>query len=160
MARRDEVSAGLLVFRRAPKLAVLLGHPGGPYWSNKDDGAWSIPKGLVEGDSALLAAAQREFTEETGFEAPGPFVPLQPVTMKSGKIVHAWAFEADFNAQSFTSGTFEMEWPPRSGRRAQFPEIDRLQWFVFGNALRKIISYQQPFLMELKQLLEGSAKRA
>jgi predicted NUDIX family NTP pyrophosphohydrolase len=161
MARRDEVSAGLLVFRRTPKLAVLLGHPGGPYWSNKDDGAWSIPKGLVEGDADLLATARREFAEETGFQARGTFLPLQPVKQKSGKTVHAWALEADFDPQRFVSGVFEMEWPPRSGRKQKFPEIDRLQWFIYGNALRKIISYQQPFLAELKRVLEsaGSSRR-
>jgi len=156
LARRDEVSAGLLVFRRKPKLAVLLGHPGGPFWSNKDDNAWTIPKGLAERDADLLAAALREFTEETGFTAQGDFIALEPVTQKSGKTVHAWALEADFDPRMFKSGLFEMEWPPHSGRRARFPELDRLQWFTAPNALRKIISYQRPFLAELQRKLTSA----
>jgi predicted NUDIX family NTP pyrophosphohydrolase len=149
MARKTEISAGLLVFRRRPNLEVLLGHPGGPYWGRKDDGAWSIPKGLVEGNDDLIAAAQRELAEETGFVADGTFTPLAPVRQTSGKIVHAFAVEADFDLKRFTSNTFEIEWPPRSGRRQAFPEIDRVGYFGVDEAMRKILAYQHPLIREL-----------
>jgi predicted NUDIX family NTP pyrophosphohydrolase len=149
MARKTEVSAGLLVFRRTPRLEVLLGHPGGPYWARKDEGAWSIPKGLVAADGDLAAAARRELAEETSFIADGPLVPLAPVRQKSGKIVHAFALEADFDVTKFASNTFEIEWPPRSGRRRAFPEIDRVGYFAIEEAMRKILAYQQPFIREL-----------
>jgi predicted NUDIX family NTP pyrophosphohydrolase len=149
MARKTEVSAGLLVFRRTPRLEVLLGHPGGPYWARKDEGAWSIPKGLVAADGDLAAAARRELAEETSFIADGPLVPLAPVRQKSGKIVHAFALEADFDVAQFASNTFEIEWPPRSGRRRAFPEIDRVGYFAIEEAMRKILAYQQPFIREL-----------
>ncbi len=157
MARSSaEISAGLLAFRGRTRgeIECLLAHPGGPYWRNKDAGAWTIPKGLVENRGDLLATAQREFTEETGFTAAGDFIALRPVKQKSGKTVHAFAFEADFPAEKFTSNRFEMEWPPKSGRRQSFPEIDRLQWFDWRTATRKIIPYQQPFLIELHELLQ------
>ena len=153
MARRNQTSAGLLAFRRRPELEVLLAHPGGPFWAKRDAGAWTIPKGLLDGADDLLTTAQREFAEETGFVPHGPFVPLRPVRQKSGKSVHAWAFEADFDATAFTSNYFEMEWPPRTGRRASFPEVDRLEWFGFGLANEKILEYQRPFLVELHELL-------
>jgi predicted NUDIX family NTP pyrophosphohydrolase len=156
MTRKTEISAGLLVFRRTPRLEVLLGHPGGPYWARKDEGAWSIPKGLVEGDGDLAAAARRELAEETSFIADGPLVPLAPVRQKSGKIVHAFALEADFDLEQFASNTFELEWPPRSGRRRAFPEIDRIGYFAIDEAMRKILAYQQPFLHELVEKI-GSA---
>jgi predicted NUDIX family NTP pyrophosphohydrolase len=149
MARKPEISAGLLVFRRAPRLEVLLGHPGGPFWARKDEGAWSIPKGLVELDGDLAATARRELTEETSFIADGPLVPLAPVRQKSGKIVHAFALEADFDVAQFASNTFEIEWPPRSGRRRAFPEIDRIAYFAIDEAMRKILTYQQPLIREL-----------
>ena len=149
MARRTEISAGLLVFRRTPRLEVLLGHPGGPFWARKDEGAWSIPKGLVDADDDLAAAARRELAEETSFVADGPLVPLAPVRQKSGKIVHAFALEADFDVAQFASNTFEIEWPPRSGRRRAFPEIDRIGYFAIDEAMRKILTYQQPFIREL-----------
>jgi predicted NUDIX family NTP pyrophosphohydrolase len=152
MARSDEISAGLLAYRRPDGLHVLLAHPGGPYWMRKDDGAWTIPKGLVRPDG-LLAGACREFNEETGLTASGPFVPLRPVRQRSGKTVHAFAFEADFTLDNFVSNTFEMEWPPRSGKRQAFPEIDRIGWFAAGEAMRKIIAYQRPFLVELRAIL-------
>jgi predicted NUDIX family NTP pyrophosphohydrolase len=155
MARRDEISAGLLAYRRRPALQFLLAHPGGPFWAKKDDGAWTIPKGLVE-SAELLDGARREFAEETGFVAEGAFAALAPVRQKSGKTIHAFAFEADFDAAAFVSNTFELEWPPRSGRRRSFPEIDRLEWFDPDTAMRKIIAYQRPFLMELKQKLSDS----
>jgi len=149
MTRKTEISAGLLVFRRAPRLEILLGHPGGPYWARKDEGAWSIPKGLVDADDDLAAAARRELAEETSFIADGPLVPLAPVRQKSGKMVHAFALEADFDLKQFASNTFEIEWPPRSGRRRAFPEIDRVGYFTIDEAMRKILVYQQPFIHEL-----------
>ncbi len=153
MTRKSETSAGLLVFRRKPGVEVLLGHPGGPYWARKDAGAWSIPKGLVGPDGDLVAAAKRELAEETSFIADGPLVPLAPVRQKSGKIVHAFALEADFDLAQFTSNSFEIEWPPRSGTRRTFPEIDRIGYFGVDEAMRKILTYQQPFLRELLEKL-------
>jgi predicted NUDIX family NTP pyrophosphohydrolase len=153
MTRKSEVSAGLLVFRRKPRLEVLLAHPGGPYWARKDEGAWSIPKGLVDAGGDLLAAARREFTEETGLVADGAFIALKPVRQKSGKAVHAFALEADFDLADFASNTFEIEWPPRSGRRQAFPEIDRIGYFGMDEAMQRILGYQQPFLRELSEKL-------
>ena len=157
VSRRTEVSAGILAFRRtARRLDVLLAHPGGPYWRKRDDGAWSIPKGVVISDD-LLACARREFNEETGLTAAGDFVPLTPVRQKSGKTVHAFALEADFDLARASSNSFEMEWPPRSGRMASFPEIDRVAWFDIATARRKILPGQRPFLEELVEWLKGKA---
>jgi len=153
MRRRAEISAGLLAFRRRSGLEVLLAHPGGPFWVKKDDGAWTIPKGLAEPGIDLLATAQREFTEETNLNAAGNFMPMAPVKQKAGKLVHAFAFEADFDLATFASNTFEIEWPPRSGRRQSFPEIDRIAYFALSIAMRKIIAYQQPLLRELEARL-------
>jgi predicted NUDIX family NTP pyrophosphohydrolase len=154
MARKAEVSAGILIYRETNGLLeVLLAHPGGPFWARKDDGAWTIPKGLVEPGADLLATAQREFTEETGFVADGPFVPLAPVRQTSGKIVHAFACRGDFDPTKLISNMFEIEWPPHSGRRRQFPEIDRATWFDLATAREKLIAYQRPFLIELEKLL-------
>jgi len=155
MARRTEISAGLLAFRRGAEIEVLLAHPGGPYWARKDDGAWTIPKGLVRPDD-LLTGARREFREETGFTAAGPFLALAPVRQKSGKTVHAFAFEGDFDLDGFSSNLFEMEWPPRSGKKVEFPEIDRLGWFGPKLAMQKIIAYQRPFLTELAEKLAAT----
>jgi predicted NUDIX family NTP pyrophosphohydrolase len=153
MCRRPEVSAGLLAFRRGRELEVLLAHPGGPFWAKKDDGAWTIPKGVVEAGADLVATAQREFTEETNLRPVGPFIVLTPAKQKSGKLVHAWAFEADLDLRSFASNTFEMEWPPRSERRQSFPEIDRVAYFALPAAMTKLIEYQRPFLCELEAKL-------
>jgi predicted NUDIX family NTP pyrophosphohydrolase len=142
-----------LAFRRVNALQILLAHPGGPFWAKKDDGVWTIPKGLAEPGADLFATAQREFTEETNFTAAGEFIALAPVKQKSGKIVHAWAFEADFDLSSFASNTFEMEWPPKSGRRESFSEIDRVGYFALPTAMSKILTYQQPLLRELEQRL-------
>jgi predicted NUDIX family NTP pyrophosphohydrolase len=150
MHRSPEISAGLLVFRRNPELQVLLAHPGGPFWAKKDDGAWTIPKGQVEAEADLLATARREFSEETNLQAGGPFITLTPAKQRSGKLVHAFAFEADLDLAVFASNTFEMEWPPRSQRRQSFPEIDRIAYFTVAAAMTKIIAYQQPFLRELE----------
>ncbi len=159
MSRTVEMSAGLLVFRRVNELEVLLGHPGGPFWARKDDGAWTIPKGLVEprqdsdqdSDGDLVATARREFTEETNLVAEGVLIALTPVKQKSGKTVHAFAVEADLDLTSFTSNSFEIEWPPKSGRRKSFPEIDRLAYFALPAARSKIVSYQMPLLRELER---------
>ena len=153
MRRRSDISAGLLAFRRRQELEVLLAHPGGPFWAKKDDGAWTIPKGLVEAGADLLATAQREFNEETNLRADGPFIALSPAKQKNGKLVHAWAFEADLDLGSFASKTFEMEWPPRSQRRQSFPEIDRIAYFALPVAMTKLIEYQRPFLRELEAKL-------
>jgi len=151
MRRSKEISAGLLAFRRKAELEVLLAHPGGPFWAKKDDGAWTIPKGLVEPGDDLIAAARREFTEETNLTADGELIALAPVNQKSGKAVHAFAFEADFDLGRFASNQFEIEWPPKSGRRKSFPEIDRIAYFALPIAMTKILPYQQPLLRELKQ---------
>jgi predicted NUDIX family NTP pyrophosphohydrolase len=153
MSRASHISAGILAFRRTSGLEFLLAHPGGPFWAKKDEGAWSIPKGLSEPGDDLLATAKREFTEETGFTANGEFLALSPVKQKSGKVVHAWAIEADFDPEKFTSVTFEMEWPPRSGRLRSFPEVDRIAWFPPEVAETKIHTYQRPFLLELRDRL-------
>jgi predicted NUDIX family NTP pyrophosphohydrolase len=134
-------------------IEVLLGHPGGPFWAKKDDGAWTIPKGLVEPDDDLISAARREFTEETSFVADGELFALSPVNQKSGKVVHAFAFEKNFKLDTFASNPFEIEWPPKSGRRRSFPEIDRIAYFSLPVAMKKIIAYQQPFLRELENRL-------
>jgi predicted NUDIX family NTP pyrophosphohydrolase len=157
MRRRLELSAGLLAFRRRNALEVLLAHPGGPFWAKKDDGVWTIPKGLAEPGADLLATAQREFAEETNLSAAGDYLPLTPVKQKSGKIVHAWAFEADFDLASFASNSFEIEWPPRSGRRQHFPEIDRIAYFTLPVAMVKILTYQRPFLLELQTLIAAAS---
>jgi predicted NUDIX family NTP pyrophosphohydrolase len=155
MRRSTAVSAGLVAFRRHDgRLEVLLAHPGGPYWAGKDNGAWTIPKGLSEpGEEAadLLATAQREFTEETNLSAPGPFIPLAQVRQKSGKIVQAFAFEADLDLTAFASNSFDLEWPPKSGRLQRFPEIDRIAYFTLPIAMVKILAYQRPLLSELEQ---------
>ncbi|MGB7099550.1 MAG: NUDIX domain-containing protein [Xanthobacteraceae bacterium] len=156
MRRRADISAGLLAFRRGSELEILLAHPGGPFWAKKDDGAWTIPKGLVEPGADLLANAQREFTEETNLTAVGEFIPLTGVMQKGGKAVHAWAFEADFDLTTFASNTFEIEWPPRSGRKQHFPEVDRIAYFTLPSAMAKIVAYQRPFLIELQQIAAAS----
>ena len=155
MSRKAEISAGLLVYRRADALEVLLAHPGGPFWARKDAGAWTIPKGLVDPGEEMLAAATREFAEETGFAARGPYTPLEAVKQKSGKTVHAFACAGDFDPEKLTSNTFEAEWPPKSGRRKAFPEIDRVAWFTLDAAREKILTYQLPFLDQLEATLAG-----
>jgi predicted NUDIX family NTP pyrophosphohydrolase len=157
---RAGVSAGLLVFRRINELEVLLGHAGGPFWAKKDDGAWSIPKGQIEPSDDLLATAQREFAEETnlvvdraGLDAR---LALTPVKQSSGKVVHAFAIEADLDLSPFASNTFEIEWPPKSGKLQSFPEIDRIAYFTLPAAMQKIFSYQRPFLVELEKRLHRS----
>ena len=148
------VSAGLLVHRRGPDgPEVLLGHPGGPFWKNRDLGWWTIPKGLIEGDEPPLAAAIREFREETGLDVSGDFRALTPLRQKGGKRVHCWAVEADLDLKRFSPGEFELEWPPRSGRTARFPEIDRVQYFPPTEALSHILPSQAPLVVEALLLI-------
>lgn len=137
-------------------LEVMLVHPGGPFWKNKDRGAWSIPKGEVEPDEDLLAAARRELCEETGFVAAPPFWELGRAQLASGKHVVAWAFESDADPALLQSNEIDLEWPPRSGRRARFPEVDRAGWFGLAEARKKINSGQLPLLAALEQHLGAS----
>ena len=143
-------SAGVLLYRKTDnQLQVFLAHPGGPFFKNKDLGAWSIPKGeFLEGEEPL-AAAKREFEEETGQKIDGNFIPLNPVKLKSGKKVYAWAVEGDINHETIISNLFEMEWPLKSGKKQSFPEIDRAGWFEFTEAKLKINIAQAAFIEEL-----------
>ncbi len=147
-----KVSAGILMYRRSNgAIQVFLVHPGGPLWVKKDLGAWSIPKGEVDSGEDMLFAARREFEEETGFRVSGSFVPLSPIKLKSGKVVHAWAVEGDCDPLEIRSNSFSMEWPPRSGKRQEFPEIDRAAWFGIDEAKEKINKGQVPLLEELRR---------
>lgn len=149
-----KASAGILLFReRAGRLEVLLAHPGGPYWAKKDAGAWTIPKGEIAEDEEPLAAARREFEEETGARVEGEPLPLTPRRQPGGKLVHAWAMRGDLDPTAVRSITFTMEWPPRSGRQQAFPEVDRAGWFGLPDARGKILKGQAPFLDELERLL-------
>jgi predicted NUDIX family NTP pyrophosphohydrolase len=137
---------------RNSELEILLVHPGGPFFQNKDHDAWSIPKGEIEPGEDLLGAAQREFAEETGFKPSPPFIELSPITQKGGKVIHAWAFSGDCDPAQLRSNTFMLEWPPRSGRVQEFPEIDRAEWFGITEAKRKIKAAQIASLEELCRL--------
>jgi len=151
-----ETSAGILAYRRRHGLEVLLGHPGGPFWAKKDLGVWSIPKGLIDPGEDLFTAARREFAEETGFTVTGETLALPPAKQKSGKLVYGFAVEADLDLAHFTSNAFEIEWPPKSGRRQSFPELDRIGYFALPIALLKIVPYQQPLLRELERRISLS----
>jgi predicted NUDIX family NTP pyrophosphohydrolase len=158
MTRRT--SAGVLMYRvRSGVPEVFLVHPGGPFWHKKDLGAWSIPKGEFEEGVDALAAARREFHEETGSEATGEFVPLTPLKQPSGKIVHAWAVEGDIDPASVVSNTFLVEWPPGSRRQQEFPEIDRGEWFTLAAAKERLIPGQRGFLAELQDYLDSRSGR-
>jgi predicted NUDIX family NTP pyrophosphohydrolase len=147
-------SAGLLMYRlRGGTLEVLLAHPGGPFWSRRDAASWTLPKGEIGPGEDPLAAACREFEEETGFPGTPPFHPLGELKQKSGKRITAWAFEGDANPSLLVSNTFEMEWPPRSGRTQNFPEVDRVAWFGPDEARVKLIAGQAPFVDALEALL-------
>jgi predicted NUDIX family NTP pyrophosphohydrolase len=150
--RRSAQSAGLLVYRqRDGKLEVLLVHPGGPFWQRRDDGVWSIPKGEFAENEVGIDVARREFQEELGAVAPdGEAAPLGEVRQAGGKIVHAWAVQGDVDVTRTTSNTFELEWPPRSGRMQTFPEVDRAAWFDLGTARRKILPAQRTFIDRLE----------
>ena len=152
------VSAGLLLHRQGPTgLEFLLVHPGGPYWRNKDTAAWSIPKGLVEDGEEPWTAALREFAEEIGRTIDGPATALRPCRT-SGKTIHAWLVDADLDVETVRSNTFELEWPPRSGRTVAFPEIDAAAWFGVDVVLAKIHRGQQPIVIEAMAILAGDAR--
>jgi predicted NUDIX family NTP pyrophosphohydrolase len=140
--------------RRQGIVEVLLAHLGGPFWAKKDLGAWSIPKGGIHPDEDPLDAAKREFEEETGLSVSGEFIPLTPIKQSGGKIVHIWAIEGDCDASAIKSNTFMIEWPPRSGRRQAFPEIDRAEWFSLDDAREKVTKGQRGFIEELRQILD------
>jgi len=152
MAKR---SAGLLMYRRSAEtgVGVFLVHPGGPLWARKNEGSWTLPKGEYDADEDPLAAARREFHEETGFTATGEFLELGSVRQKSGKIVAAWAFEGDCNPDELVSNTCDIEWPPRSGKRLAIPEVDQGRWFSIQEARTFIRAEQGPLLDSLLQLL-------
>ncbi len=153
-------SAGLLLYRvRGGALEVFLVHPGGPFWSRKDLGVWSIPKGEIDEGEDPLEAARREFGEETGFRPDDMFRELAPVRQRSGKVVLAWAVEGDCDPAALRSNTFEMEWPPRSGLRQEFPEVDRAGWFSIPEAMEKILDGQRPLLAQLELLLRDWVKQ-
>jgi predicted NUDIX family NTP pyrophosphohydrolase len=155
-----QVSAGLLLFRRPQgRLEVLLVHPGGPFFASRDAGSWSIPKGLINPGEDQLAAARREVEEETGLRPEGPFLALPEVRYAHGKTVVAWAIEADADPAAIRSNTFEIEWPPRSGRRQSFPEVDRADFFGIEEARRRIVPAQAPLLDALQRELEGADGR-
>ena len=146
-------SAGILLYRRrAGALQVLLVHPGGPFWSRKDAGAWTIPKGEIGEGEDPLEAAKRELAEETGLRPEGNFIALDPIRQRAGKAVHAWAIEGDCDAAAIRSNTFTLEWPPKSGRLREFPEVDRAAWLDLDAAREKLIPAQWPFLDQLARI--------
>jgi predicted NUDIX family NTP pyrophosphohydrolase len=148
-------SAGFLLFRIKDKLLqVLLVHPGGPFWKNKDEGAWSIPKGEFADNEDPLEAAKRELEEETGMKAKGSFIKLPVIKQKSGKWVHAWAIETDLDPATIKSNEFEIEWPPKSGKKQSFPEIDKAEWFDVEQAKRKINASQSQLVDELQSIID------
>jgi predicted NUDIX family NTP pyrophosphohydrolase len=155
MVATSKVSAGLLLCRRAgDSWEFLLAHPGGPFFARKDEGAWSIPKGLVDPGEDLLAAAQREFREETGFDPSAPrYLALGHIVQKGGKLVHAWAFEGDCDPAALRSNTFALEWPPRSGRTREVPEVDRVEFFSAAPAMRKLLPAQAELIDRALALL-------
>ena len=153
-------SAGILAWRLNDKvLEVLLAHPGGPFFSNKDLGSWTIPKGEIEEGEDPLAAAQREFAEELGMEIAGPFLPLTPIKQKGGKQVYAWAVDASsLQIEQFQSNTFSMEWPLHSGKMKEFPEIDKAEWFTLAVSKQKVNAAQVPLLEELDKIVRAGSK--
>ncbi len=154
------VSAGLLMYRiRDGKLQVLLGHPGGPLFKNKEEDTWTIPKGELDPGEDMLEAAKREFEEETSINPRGPFIALTPIKQKGGKIVHAWAFKGDCDPAKIVSNTFTMEWPPKSGQQMEFPEIDRIDFFDVDAAGRKIKAAQMPLIAECQKIVLGNPSK-
>src|SRR5215469_3026204 len=152
-----KISAGLLMYRvREGELEFLLAHPGGPFWKHRDTGAWTIPKGEIHPGEEPLVAAQREFEEEIGLKAQGNFIELKPITQKGGKIVHAWAFEGECDTACIRSNSFQMEWPPRSGKFVACPEVDRACFFRIMEARQKINAAQVALLEELERLQRKS----
>ena len=154
------VSAGLLMYRiQDGKLQMLLAHPGGPLFKNKDEDTWTIPKGELDPGEDMLEAAKREFEEETGIKPNGPFTALTPIKQKGGKIVHAWAFQGDCDPTKIVSNIFTMEWPPKSGQQMEFPEIDRADFFDVAAASRKIKAAQMPLVDECQKIVIGKTSR-
>lgn len=147
-------SAGILLYRRNRHLELFLVHPGGPYWQKKDLGAWSIPKGEFADQEDPLAAAKREFEEETGVAPSGYFIELEPVKQKAGKIIYAWAVEGDIDPSAVKSNVFNIEWPPNSGKRQQFPEVDKADWFGVEEAKEKINPGQATLIVQLQNKLK------
>jgi predicted NUDIX family NTP pyrophosphohydrolase len=164
--RRPNLSAGLLLFRRgagSTALEFFLAHPGGPFWANRDDGAWTIPKGGVEAGEAILDAARREFQEETGIAPAGPFIDLGSIRQRAGKVVHAWAFEGDADPDTIVSNSMTTEWPRGSGRMITFPEVDRCGWFDADAARGRINAAQGELLTRLEQTLasgDGAGRKS
>ena len=148
-----KISAGLLLYRHRGELEVFLVHPGGPFWTKKDAGAWSIPKGEIGAGEEPLQAAQREFLEETGFPIGGEFRPLELLKQSGGKSVYAWAVEADCDPSELRSNLFSLEWPPKSGQTREFPEVDRAAWFTIPQAREKILKGQIGFIDQLVSLV-------
>jgi predicted NUDIX family NTP pyrophosphohydrolase len=147
-------SAGIFLFRRLnSELQFLLVHPGGPFWIKRDLRSWSIPKGEFGDDEDPLAAAKREFREETGQFVAGDFIPLDPVKQRSGKLVYSWGAEGEIDTSTIKSNNFELEWPPKSGKKQSFPEIDKGEWFKFNDAKEKIVQGQLPALQQLFDIL-------
>jgi len=152
-------SAGILLYRLKDHLfEVMLVHPGGPFWAKKDEGAWSVPKGEFDDSEDALSAAKREMEEETGIKAEGNFIELTPVKQKNGKMVYAWALEKNIDAADIKSNSFEIEWPPKSGKKKSFPEIDRAGWFTTEEAMKKILAAQLPLINELKNKLTNDTE--
>ena len=159
MAKRPNVSAGLLLYRRSQNgLEVFLAHPGGPFWKDKEAGAWTIPKGVIDPEEDPLDAARREFIEETGIQPQAPFVPLGSIRQRAGKTIHAWAWEGDADASGTTSNEMRTEWPRGSGRWITFPEVDRCAWFDRVTAKARINPAQAELIDRLEALLDGDPK--
>ena len=155
MTKRANVSAGMLLFRRGENgVELFLAHPGGPFWKNKDEGAWTIPKGMVDEGEEPLDAAVREFVEETGITPVEPYLPLGAIRQKAGKTVHAWAWEGDADPAAITSNEMSTEWPRGSGRWLTFPEVDRCAWFRPAEARRRMNPAQAELIDRLQELLE------
>jgi predicted NUDIX family NTP pyrophosphohydrolase len=144
-------SAGILAYQLKPDLQVFLVHPGGPFYKNKDLGAWTIPKGEINENENFLEAARREFFEETGITVSGRFIELKPIKQKSGKMVYSWAIETELDPQNIVSNTFEVEWPPKSGKLQQFPEVDKAAWLTLEEARMKILPAQVALLEDYKK---------
>jgi predicted NUDIX family NTP pyrophosphohydrolase len=152
-----KLSAGILVYRRlVGEMEVFLVHPGGPFWAKKDEGAWSIPKGEYEAGDDPFTAAKREFREETGIEIDGAFHPLRALKQPSGKVISAWAVEGDVDVTTVTSNTFALEWPPKSGKTREFPEVDRGAWFDLPTARVKLLVGQRGLLDQLEQWIQST----
>jgi predicted NUDIX family NTP pyrophosphohydrolase len=152
-------AAGILLYRQGPRgLELLLAHPGGPLWAKKDLGAWTIPKGQFVDSESALDAAKREFEEEMGSAANGEFAELGSIKQPSGKVVHAFAAESDFDVTTVKSNLFTLEWPPKSGRNGQFPEVDRAGWFSIEEARKRILKGQEPFIDRLLTLLQSQSR--